>query len=248
VTTDPTPWFVPLVPASDRASRVLGFPQAGGGCATFTACAGHLGPGVALWGLNPPGRQARFAEPPIRDLGTLVADVTADLTRYTDRPYVLFGYCSGALSAFLVARAVAAAGLVPPRALVVAAQPAPQLTRPTADLHTLPADEFWARIVSFGGFSAVLAAQPDYRDIFEPSLRADYEALAGFRYEAGPRLDVPIIAVTGRHDGLLTQDEVAAWADQTAARFDVQLVAADHWLLDTVPDELARILEKACLL
>jgi medium-chain acyl-[acyl-carrier-protein] hydrolase len=240
------PWFVPLVDNANRPCRVLAFPQAGAGCSTFAGCAAALPPDIALCGLNLPGRQARFGEPPVTDLDRLAAELAADLSRSADRPYVLLGYCSGALVAFLVARAVAAAGGQEPLALVVAAYPAPQLARTTATLHTLPSETFWEAVVSFGGFPAVLTEQPDYREIFEPALRADHAALAGFRYHDAPRLRIPIVAIGGRHDRGLDPAELAAWADQTTAGFRLELIDADHWLLDGAGEQLMSIVEREC--
>ncbi|SFO58406.1 MULTISPECIES: thioesterase II family protein [Actinomadura] len=225
-------WFVPLNDDGSRPHRVLALPQAGAGCSAFADCAALLPGDIGLWALNPPGRQARFDEPSITDLDDLVAGIAAELSRWTARPYVLFGYCSGALAAFLLARAVEAGAMPAPVALVVASYPAPQLVRPDSALHTLPSDEFWSRIRSFGGFPMTLAAEPDYREIFEPALRADFAAVSGFAYVDGPPLGMPIVAVAGRDDGTSSAGELRAWEAQTSAGFRMEFVDGDHWLLD----------------
>jgi medium-chain acyl-[acyl-carrier-protein] hydrolase len=239
-------WFVPMVEDADRPVRVLGLPQAGAGCAAFAGCAERMPADIALFGLNLPGRQARFGEPPIRRLAPLVEGITDGMRPLTDRPYVLFGYCSGALLAFLVARAAVTEGLAPPKALLVASYPAPQLVRPAKGLHTAAPAEFWAEIMSYGGFPAALAGQPEYRQIFEPALRADYEWLAGYEYTGGPPLPVPIVMIAGQHDPVLDEDDKNGWAGQTTAGFHVRHVAGDHWLLDSALDEVAVVLAGEC--
>ena len=237
-------WFVPLVEDPRRPVAVLGMPHAGGGCATFTDCAALLSPRTAMWGLNLPGRQARFGEPVRTDLDGLVAELTGDVRKFADRPYVLFGYCSGALLAFLVARAVRTAGLPAPRVLVVASYPPPQFARPPADLHRLDSDGFWTRTILSGGFPAPLAAEPDFRAVFEPALRGDFELLAGFRYVDEPPLDTPVVAITGRADETLRPVQLAPWADQTSAEFTLRVVDADHWVLDNAVDRVADVLDQ----
>lgn len=236
--------FVRLTENHAPAYRVFAFPQAGAGCAAFAELAGELAADIGLWAFNAPGRQARFAEEPMTDVDRIVEEVIADLPRLVDGPYVLVGYCSGALLAFLAARA--AHHLPLPRALVVVSYPAPHLLPPVQALHTLPPDEFWSRIRSFGGFPDELAKQPDYREIFEPALRADYAALAGFSYRDGPRLDVPIVAVAGREDTNMSVPDVQGWSAQTTAGFRLEIVDGDHWLLDKARADLLRIVEQQC--
>ncbi|GAA1369349.1 thioesterase II family protein [Catellatospora chokoriensis] len=241
------PWFVPLVDDPDRPVRVFGMPQAGAGCATFADCAARLSSDVALYGLNLPGRQARFGEPARTDLGLLATDLANDLRGYLDRPYVLVGYCSGAALAYLVAREVHAAGLPLPRALVAISFPGPQFTAMDQDVHVLPSGEFWQKITDSGGFPPQLAAQPEFRDIFEPALRADYELFAGFRYEESARMPLDISVIIGRHDPALQNPiDLVGWSAQTSGTCSVHIVESDHWLLDGAPNIVARIVEDAC--
>ena len=239
------PSFAPMT-GPERPHRILALPHAGAGCTAFAGCAAALPSDVGLWALNLPGRQARFGEASITDIEELVALVAADLPSDPRLPYVLLGYCSGALLAFLIARAAAASGLPGPRALIVASYPAPHLARPDQELHTLPPGEFWDRIRSHGGFPSALAEQSDYREIFEPALRADYAALAGFTYQDGPPLTMPIVAVAGKRDRSAPESHFRAWAEQTVAGFRLEVVDGDHWLLDGAGGELMSIAEREC--
>ena len=241
------PWFVPLVENPDRPVRVFGMPQAGAGCSTFGDCAARLSDNAALYGLNLPGRQARFGEPGRTNLAPLVAELVEELRGFTDRPYVLVGYCSGAALAYLVARAMHAAGLPLPRALVAISFPGPQFTEMEQDVHTLPSAEFWNWITASGGFPPQLAAQPGFREIFEPALRADYELFAGFQYTELPRMPLDISVVIGRHDPALQNPiDLVGWSAQTSGTCSVHLVEGDHWLLEGAPDTVARLVEDAC--
>ena len=241
----PAPWFVPMTD-EERPLRVVAFPHAGAGCGAFAECATRLDTSIALYGLNLPGRQARFTEPPETDLTALTTVLVDELAALTGQPYVLFGYCSGALLAYCVLRAALAADLPPPRSFVVGAYPAPHLARPDPELHLAPADELWAQALETGGFSSVLVAQPAFREVFEPALRADYELLGGFRYVAGSPLPIPIVGVIGRHDPLLSDALVRPWARHTDRRFRVETLEADHWLLDRDLPGLIGVLEAEC--
>ncbi|GAA0743746.1 thioesterase [Dactylosporangium roseum] len=238
-------WFVPLSEPADAPAapvRVHAIPHAGGGCAAFTPIADRLAPGIVVRAANLPARQARFLEPPCTDLDALL-DALADA--YEPGPGVVLGYCSGALIAFLLVRRLRRRGLPPPGALVVASYPAPDAARPARTLHTLPSARFWAEILSYGGVPSQVAARPDFREIFEVGLRADYELLSGYEYAEEPALDVPIVAVRGAADPLLGADGLAGWARHTTASCTVVDAPGDHWLIDTAPDALAELLREA---
>ncbi|GAA3728914.1 alpha/beta fold hydrolase [Plantactinospora mayteni] len=228
-TVEVTDWFIPL---SDPAAttQVYAFPQAGGGCATFAGLADLLAPDLGFRGLNLPGRQARFAEPPRIALGPLIDDLATALARH-HRP-ILLGYCSGALLAFLVARRLRARGLAPPAALVVASYAAPHQAEPRTDLHRLPSADFWREILSYGGVRPEVAGQPDFREIFEVALRADHELFAGYEYTDEPPLAVPVTVIVGDADHTLPAAVVEGWRDHTTREFRTVAVPGGHWLLD----------------
>ena len=235
-------WFVPLADPAAAARHVYAIPQAGGGLTAFGACAAALAPEVALWGLNLPGRQARFAEPPCTELEPLLSTLAGAAGQR--EPWLLFGYCSGALLAFLLARRMRAAGGPMPAGLIVASQAAPDLARPPATLHELPPDKFWAEIVSYGGVPPRVAEQPDFREIFEPSLRADYALLAGYRHRAEAPLDLPITVLVGAADPVLRPADLAGWRRHTTGPFAVHEVAGAHWLLDSESARVAEIIRR----
>jgi surfactin synthase thioesterase subunit len=211
--------------------------QAGGGATTFAGLAERLAPHTCVWALNLPGRQARFHEPSRTDLEPLLDELAADLAG-RDGP-VLLGYCSGALIAFLVARRMRRLGLPPPAGMLIVSYPSPDRARPPRGLHELDSDRFWREILSYGGVPDKVAEQSDFREIFEPALRADYALLAGYEYAPEPALATPITVVHGRADPVLHADDVDAWRAHTTGDFRVIAVPGDHWLLDGDPAGLA---------
>ncbi|MGI5239095.1 thioesterase II family protein [Dactylosporangium sp. CA-139066] len=222
-------WFVPLADPTPAAAHVYAIPQAGGGCATFARLADELAPDIAVWALNLPGRQARFGEPPRTDLGPLLDELAASLAGQ-QRP-ILLGYCSGALLAMMLARRLCARGTAP-AALIAVSYPAPHRAMPPRSLHDLDGPEFWQEILSYGGVPAQLAEQPDFREIFEVALRADYELLSGYEYDDEPPLDVAITMIHGEEDPVLRPADIEGWAQHTSAGFQSCSVSGDHWLID----------------
>jgi medium-chain acyl-[acyl-carrier-protein] hydrolase len=237
-------WFVPLADGTTGDTHVAAIPQAGGGCATFAPIADLLAPQVTVWGANLPGRQARFLEPPCTDLDVLLDRLAADYPAPRGRT-VLFGYCSGALLAFLLARRLRARGGPHPAALVVASYPAPDVAQPPRTLHEAESDRFWPEILALGGVPAPVAGQPDFREIFEVGLRADYALLADYVFVEEPPLPIPVIAVHGTDDPMLRGERVDGWSRHTAGPFRSVATPGDHWILDNALDGVAEVLRLA---
>jgi surfactin synthase thioesterase subunit len=239
-------WFVPLADDTTGNPHVVAIPQAGGGCATFAPMAALLAPDITVWGANFPGRQARFLEPPCTDLEAVLDRLAADYPA-PGRPTVLFGYCSGALLAFLLARRLRARGGPLPAALVVASCPAPHVAQPPTTLHRARPDRFWAEILALGGVPAAVALQPDFREIFEVGLRADYALLADYIFAEEPPLPIPLVAVHGADDPMLSGDRVDGWSRHTAGSFHSVRTPGDHWILDNALDGVVDVLRRAAI-
>src|SRR5262245_13516853 len=155
------PAFAFVQPTGAARLRLLCFPHAGGGTALYRSWAGALPPGVELGIALLPGREARLHEPPIDRMDTLVASLLKDIAPYLDRPYALFGHSLGALVAFELARALRAAGAPAPRALLVSANPAPQLVHDDPPIHDLPEPLFLEEIRRYGGMPATVLQSPE---------------------------------------------------------------------------------------
>ncbi|MEU4244963.1 alpha/beta fold hydrolase [Actinoplanes sp. NPDC026619] len=233
----PTDWFIPLSDPDRAVGHVCALPQAGGGATAFAALADELGPDITVWALNLPGRQARFGEPTRTDLDPLLDDLAGAFPH--PAPMLLFGYCSGALLAFLLAHRLHHHGHRAPDALMVASYPAPDRAEPARSTHRLPGEQFWSEILSYGGVPERIAAQSDFREIFEPALRADYELLSGYHHRDVAPLPLPITTIAGAADPVLRTADVDRWRAHTTGPFRSETIDGDHWLLENSPRRVA---------
>jgi surfactin synthase thioesterase subunit len=229
-------WFVRIEHRPLATSRLYAFPHGGAGPGAFAALAAALPPQIEPWALHLPGRQARRDEPPRTDLAPLVAEIAADLTATTGG-YALFGYCGGALLAYLAARQSR------PQHLFVASFAAPDVAIVPRRLHLLPGELFWDAVLEQGGVPPELAAHAELRPVFEPAIRADFALYAEHRRRAFTPLDVPITVLYGRDDADLNLGGLLGWRRHTtAARPQLRGFPAGHWLIDEHPSGVAATL------
>ncbi|WP_237106535.1 thioesterase II family protein [Nonomuraea sp. MG754425] len=230
-------WFFPLV-AHKAPVRVFSFPQAGAGCAKLVDFAKAAAPDVTVWGANLPGRQARLEEEAPRNLDTLIDTMADEIVALIEGRYALFGYCGGALLAFLVARALRQRGTEPPASLIVASFEAPDIGRRPPDVCNLPASRMWARLVEEEVVPAETAVDERLRRISESALRADLLLLTRYEHRPAPPLPCPVTVCFGKDDPT-PRGAWLGWRRQSARPVRLHPVTGRHFLLDEAGAELA---------
>ncbi|WP_320068797.1 thioesterase II family protein [Micromonospora sp. RTGN7] len=224
-------WFLRLERRDRARARLVVFPHAGGGPGALADLAAHLPDDIEPWALNLPGRQARLHEAPRTDVERLIADIAGDLADIPGyRAY--FGYCGGALLAYLAARAAT------PDRLFVGSFAAPDVAPLPRRLHQLPEDMFWDAVLDQGGVPPELA-NPDLRPVFEAALRADFALYAAYYHRRTAPLETPVTVLYGRDDDQLTRGGLLGWRRHSTSRPELCELEAGHWLVAEDPAGVA---------
>jgi len=209
-------------------------PYGGAGASAFHEWHALVPAGVLVLPALLPGREERFDEPLLTDVGAAVADVHGGLAhelRAGDR-VVVFGHSLGAVLAYELARALRRESIVDVVGVVVSGSPDPWHGR--AERATgLPDAEFLAAVTRIAGHAHPALADPEVRELVLPVLRADLAMHEDYRPWHDDPLDVPITAVRGRDDGLVSAAATAGWAAATTAAFGTAEFDGGHmYLLD----------------
>jgi surfactin synthase thioesterase subunit len=121
--------------------------------------------------------------------------------------------------------------------LFVSGSPGPWRGR-TGRASGLDDDEFLARVEEFAGFRHPVFDDPDMCELLLPTLRADVAAHEGYRPRTDTPLDVPITAVRGADDRLVSAAQAAEWTTATSTRFVLAELAGGHMHLLEHPEAL----------
>jgi surfactin synthase thioesterase subunit len=117
----------------------------------------------------------------------------------------------------------------------------PQVPRP-GRAAGLPDAEFLARVQEFAGFRDEALDDPELLELVLPALRADVEMHEAYRPSTQRPLPVPITAVRGRDDLLVSAAEAAGWAGATTAGFDLVELPGGHMYLTGSAEPLLELL------
>lgn len=221
-------------------------PFAGGGASAFRDWADGLPASVEVCPVHLPGREARFGEPAISDIDELVDPLVNGLTPHLDGPFALFGHSMGGLIAFEVADRLRRRGQAPAW-LFPSGTRAPHVPRRTEPRHVLPDDRFLVAVREMNGTPPALLENPEILELMLPTLRGDFRLAETYRYRPRPPLECPVAAFGGRDDPDVPLEDVEAWRQQTAGRFELHMLPGDHFFIAPSRGELLRLIGERLL-
>jgi surfactin synthase thioesterase subunit/acyl transferase domain-containing protein len=247
----------------EASMRLFGFPFAGGGAATFRKWTEHLDPGIELVAIEPPGRQTRISEAPIREIGEFLRQLVPELLPFLDKPFAVYGHCLGALTLFeTVCTLIGEHGIAPVHVFVSGARAPDQLHRhqefetdlmerllklPGYNLfepiYQQPDDVFSEAILQFNVLATEsLVQDPELRPLILPAIRAEFEMSSNYRYMPGAPWDVPITCLTGIHDTYVSADNARAWSRFTSKQFQLFMRESEHFIVVDDDQFLLRVI------
>ncbi len=212
-----------------KRTAVACFPFAGAGASVYRRWRGtNLGL-LELVPIQMPGREERFREPLPATLQELAQRCADDLRRHvnTADAYVVLGHSFGAVVAYEVVRWLVSAGESPPQRLVVSGAAAPCLPR-RHGVSDLTDDELVAHLRDLAGHDDAALRNPELRALLVPVLRADIALHEGYHSTSAEPLPVPIVALWGRDDQLVSRADMERWRDVTRAQFVLEDLPGGH--------------------
>ncbi|SCL23262.1 Acyl transferase domain-containing protein [Micromonospora pallida] len=231
VSTDPADWLVRGTPDPDARLRLFCLPYAGGNAALFRTWPGELPDGVEVCPIQLPGREQRHREPAFTQMSALVQTLGGVLRPYLDQPFALFGHSMGALVAYELTRHLRRRELPAPTHLYVSAARAPHLPDLEPPLHRLPEPRLIEKLRAMDGTPEEMLGDPETIALYLPVLRADFALVETRIHQTEPPLDVPLTAFGGERDDKVTEEQLAAWRDQTTTGFALEMLPGDHFFV-----------------
>lgn len=206
----------------DQRPILLCLPQAGSGCGQFRSWQQLAGEAVTVLGVQLPGREERWLDPPPESVDEVTADVAAALPAV---PIVVYGHSLGGLLGYEITRRLGGLGRWP-RALVVAACRSPR--RWVGAGRDLLNDETeQARLLAASGMNGP-GLDEDLRALAAETLRADARLSMTFRLPAQPKVGCEIYAWGGGADGIVTASQLDEWREYGTDDVHSETFAGGH--------------------
>lgn len=243
VVAPPSVWLARYLRRPSARLRLFCLPFAGSGATVYANWAESLPDTIELCPIQLPGRETRFRENAHDRLTPLVQELEQALRPYLDKPFAFFGHSLGALIAFELTRRLRRFAAPLPVHLFVSARRAPHLPDPDSALHQLPDDAFVDGLQRrYNAIPDVILQDPEYLQLFLPTLRADFAVVETYAYHEEPALDCPITGFCGREDSRATPEAMAGWQSHTRAAFHLETFPGGHFYLQSARAHLLHVL------
>lgn len=223
--------------------RLFCFPYAGGSASVFRNWKTYLPQNIEAFAIQPPGRETRFAEPPVSDFHEYLDQSVQAILPLTDTPFAIFGHSLGAAAAFETARLLEKRGIAT-RLLIVSGRQCPGSPSRRAPIAHLPDADFLKAVSSYNGTPAEILNNRELMEILLPMIRADFSLAEGYKYTPGIELSCPIIAIASRQDEWLAAETIAGWSGMTKGPFESKWFEGDHFYLNQYTRELVELLSE----
>lgn len=226
-----TDQWVSIVRDGVAPLRLLCFAHAGSGAAFFRPWRDALLPEVDVCPVLLPGRESRITERPFNAMDDLMDPLVEGLSAYLDRPYVIFGHSVGAAIGYEFARRLTGGPGRAPAGLLVSGRRAPQTPVRVPHRHMSDDASFMASVAKMGGTPPEVLRRADLMRLFLPTLRADFQLNETYRWQPGPPLPCPVVALTGDQDPEVSVAEMREWQRLTSGGFTLRVFPGDHFYL-----------------
>ncbi len=231
-------WVTCPRPRPGARLRLFCLPFAGGGASAYRLWADRLPAWVEVCPIQLPGREDRYRETAFTSVAALSGALAREVAPYLDLPYAIFGHSMGALLAFELAQALSRTDATPPRALFLAAYPAPHASQLRAPIHQLPDEAFIEEMRRMQGTPEAVLQSADLMSFMLPILRADFQACDTYVNPGAPPLGCPLFMYGGADDHEVVPAALEEWRQTTTGPFTMRVLPGTHFFVQSHRDEL----------
>ncbi|MCE5295441.1 MAG: alpha/beta fold hydrolase [Chlamydiales bacterium] len=209
------------------------FPFAGGNSYSFNFIKPHLPKHITPIAIEIPGRGSRIRQPLVTSMDSMAQDALQQIeAKGVDTPCIFWGHSMGALLAFLVIRLLREGNKPLPQHFMVSGREGPSSVKEqeTTPLYLQPQEQFFRTLIALGGTPSEVFQHPEMRDLYEPILRADFQALATYQHNPKEALAVPITCIVGDKEKI-PRENLKKWDLESAVSCTHITYPGDHFFI-----------------
>lgn len=218
------------------------FHHAGGDKYFFREFERKLAPHLEPISIEVPGRGDRFGEPLLHDIDSIADDVFNQVKPYIQKPYMILGFSMGTLVAYQLMQKIRKLGKMLPQHVFLLGRESPDFFKRDIFSYKYSSSDFWKHVSQYGGLPQVILENEEIKNMFEPILRADFQALEEFAFVQHPPLPVSATVLLGNQD-IVKLENAQTWQLHFEPEIEIQYVNGGHFFLLENMDVIAGIIK-----
>lgn len=227
--------------------RIFFLPFAGGSKYSYTSFLPEANKcGIGIVTVELPGRGGRFKEELVTDVHALANDIFNQIRHMLTPPYAIYGHSMGALIGYLVTRKIYASALPMPAHLFFSGCGGPSFKEDTPPNHLLEKQAFINKLKELGGCPDEVLGDDYILEVFEPIIRADFQAVETYQYQDALPLNIPVTVMIGSEEHT-SVEEAETWQRETTHPIEVLVFPGNHFFIFGKELELMHIMKKKLL-
>lgn len=246
-------WFSHFTSHPAAKVNLLCFVFAGGSPSFFAPWKKFVPPWMNLMPVLYPKREKRAAEQMPETLGQLVTLFEQDNAGLFNKPYAIWGHCSGSLIGLELALSQSRRGR-PPAAFAVSGCEAPEyalgrLQSSTRDraFSQVEDESILQDLIDFRLMDPQMVQNPSFREYFLPIYRADLAMLNSYYPDQSKSLSCPALVMNGRQDRMIKPQYIPHWERYFTQKAAFKEYEGEHYFVgdhkEAVIADIAALLE-----
>lgn len=221
-------------------------PFAGGSSYSYREFKRYTDDFVRIAAIDLPGRGRRFPEPLLTSLHDMADDVFGQIRDRLNGAYAIYGHSLGACIGYLLVKRIIRERCPLPLHLFVSGREGPSMPGKEKDRHLLPQADFIEILKRFEGTTREVLENQEMMELFEPVLRADFQALDTYTYEKSEPFDVPITVMRGSDESLMRADALR-WQDETTRKISFLEFSGGHFFIFRHAAQIGRVFSRGVM-
>ena len=212
--------------------NLLCFPYAGGSASVYATWGKYIGEDLSLCPVLYPSRERRAKETMPFSLNEIADSFTAECPEVFEQPYILLGHCTGAMTAYEVAKKANELYGRKPSLFIAISAPSPRMKLTDQKLTIFSDDDLLKYMADKQLIDERTLAMKGFLKYYMPIFKGDF--MLHDAYDCGQieLMDCDIISMTGVDDKLVEKDKIADWSNFTKGNYEDISFSGDHFFIN----------------
>ncbi|PWW07334.1 surfactin synthase thioesterase subunit [Paenibacillus cellulosilyticus] len=214
--------------------KLFAFPFAGSSSLGYLKWKKYLSESIELMPVELAGRGSRMKNPFYKNFQEAVDDLYGQIQNdIQDEPYAFFGHSMGSVLAYELVHKIKQLGQREPTVIFMSGRRPPHINRREIFDSSFPEEQLKENLLELGGATKELFEDTQLAQTFIPILRADFELMETYVYEANREpLTAAIHVMTGIGDADVNRTDLKEWRNHTTNECTIAKFKGGHFYIN----------------